>query len=382
MLNKFIDLTGLEQFVGNYLTDTVVETDVKHAVSSKGVIDYVEGVSSSMESSVATQISQLQESLKNYLPLTGGTLTGVITAPWIQTGTDESAYFQTKKMRGQGDASEYRHSVDWGYSGHDQVDFYEYGATWNFYQCQSQAKTGAKLVGSILSTGWNGGAVLSGTPTAPTASKGTSTDQIATTAFVQTTLGDYYTKTEIDTKLVSSMTYKGSKDYYADLPKSNNTVGDVWNVADYDSSKTNWGHNYAWNGTGWDDLGGNVDLTLFYNKTEVDAFLSKKLDTTTKYALSDSVGGVAISAKTLGSSDVGSGVNPMYLASGVATPSSSTVGKSTVPVYLNAGTITSCGYSFTSTAPTNTTDNSTIPTSAAVYTAIYNAIDKAIAASY
>ena len=190
MLNKFIDLTGLEQFVGNYLTDTVVETDVKHAVSSKGVIDYVEGVSSSMESSVATQISQLQESLKGYLPLTGGTLTGAVIAPSFQTGTADTSYVQTKKMRGQGDASEYRHSVDWGYSGHDQVDFYEYGATWNFYQCLSQEKTRAKLVGSILSTGWNGGAVLSGTPTAPTASKGTNTTQIATTAFVQTAIGD------------------------------------------------------------------------------------------------------------------------------------------------------------------------------------------------
>ena len=126
--------------------------------------------------------------LDSYLPLKGGTCTGGVTAPNFQTGMDESAYFQTKKMRGQGNASVYNHAVDWGYSGHDQVDFYEYGGTWNFYQCQSSAKSAARLIGSILSTGWNGGAVLTGTPTAPTAAEGTNTTQIATTAFVTTAI--------------------------------------------------------------------------------------------------------------------------------------------------------------------------------------------------
>ena len=117
-----------------------------------------------------------------YLPLTGGKLTGAVIAPSFQTGTSESAYFQTKKMRGQGNANAYQHAVDWGYQGHNQVDFYEYGAIWNFYE----SKTGQTpiLVGSIKSTGWNGGAVLTGTPTAPTAAEGTNTTQIATTEFV------------------------------------------------------------------------------------------------------------------------------------------------------------------------------------------------------
>ena len=86
---------------------------------------------------------------EDYLPLTGGTLTGSITAPSFQTGTAESAYFQTKKMRGQGDANTYNHAVDWGYAGHDKVDFYEYGGTWNFYQCQGSSIKAARLIGSI-----------------------------------------------------------------------------------------------------------------------------------------------------------------------------------------------------------------------------------------
>ena len=121
----------------------------------------------------------------DYLPLAGGTCTGGVIAPNFQTGTTEAAYFQTKKMRGQGNADTYNHAVDWGYSGHDRVDFYEYGGTWNFYQCQSSSKSAARLIGSVKSTGWNGGAVLTGTPTAPTAAEGTNTTQIATTAFVQ-----------------------------------------------------------------------------------------------------------------------------------------------------------------------------------------------------
>lgn len=127
----------------------------------------------------------------NYLPLTGGTVTGGIIAQNFQTGTGESNYFQCRKFRGEGNANSYYHAIDFGYSGHDSVDFYEYDPNWNFYSCTTGNKSGAVLVGKINSNGWNGGAVLSGTPTAPTAATGTNTTQIATTAFVQKSLGGY-----------------------------------------------------------------------------------------------------------------------------------------------------------------------------------------------
>ena len=116
----------------------------------------------------------------------GDTMTGALIAPSFQTGADDTAYFQTKKMRGEGNASIYFHAVDWGYAGHDQVDFYEYGATWNFWKCTVDTKDGASKVGAITTSGWVGSAALSGTPTAPTAAAGTNTTQIATTAFVST----------------------------------------------------------------------------------------------------------------------------------------------------------------------------------------------------
>ena len=129
--------------------------------------------------------------LSGYLPLTGGTVTGGITASNFQTGTGATNYFQCRKFRGEGDSTSYYHAIDFGYSGHDSVDFYEYDANWNFYQCTTGNKSEAVLVGSISGNGWNGSARLTGTPTAPTAATGTNTTQIATTAFVQNSLGSY-----------------------------------------------------------------------------------------------------------------------------------------------------------------------------------------------
>ena len=123
--------------------------------------------------------------LIDYLPLTGGTVTGGITASNFQTGTGTANYFQCRKFRGEGDADTYYHAVDFGYSGHDSVDFYEYDARWNFYKCTTGIKSSAVLIGNINSDGWNGGAHLTGVPTAPTATAGTNSSQIATTAFVQ-----------------------------------------------------------------------------------------------------------------------------------------------------------------------------------------------------
>lgn len=124
----------------------------------------------------------------NYLPLTGGTVTGGITATNFQTGTATANYFQSRKFRGEGDANSYYHAIDFGYSGHDSVDFYEYDPNWNFYKCLTGTKSGAVLIGNINGNGWNGGARLTGAPTAPTAAVGTNTTQIATTEFVQSAI--------------------------------------------------------------------------------------------------------------------------------------------------------------------------------------------------
>ena len=81
---------------------------------------------------------------------------------------------------------------------------------------------------------------------------------------------DYYTKTDIDSKLGSTFTYKGSVETYANLPTEGNKVGDVWNIksvgatasTDRYGTTIKAGDNVVWGETdgtvaaGWDVLSG------------------------------------------------------------------------------------------------------------------------------
>lgn len=109
---------------------------------------------------------------------------------------------------------------------------------------------------------------FTGTPTAPTAAAGTSSTQIATTAFVANAVSgkadssDVYTKSEIDTKLSAAMHYKGTKATVENLPSTGNEDGDVWHV-------TSTGGEYAWNGTAWEELGSVIDLSGYVERSEI-----------------------------------------------------------------------------------------------------------------
>lgn len=70
---------------------------------------------------------------------------------------------------------------------------------------------------------------------------------------------------------VSVYRVKGSVNSRSDLDKINNPkVGDVYNV-------TTTGMNYVYTEDGWDQLGGSVDTSLFYNKQEVDSKITDSI---------------------------------------------------------------------------------------------------------
>lgn len=76
---------------------------------------------------------------------------------------------------------------------------------------------------------------------------------------------DAYTRGEIDNKVSAVYKFKGNVPTYADLPATNQVVGDVYNVNDT-------GINFAWNGTEWDNIGGVEPLATGDN----DGLLSKE----------------------------------------------------------------------------------------------------------
>lgn len=129
---------------------------------------------------------------------------------------------------------------------------------WNKIKAQLATKADA----SALST-------LNSTVEGLTTTVGGKADKATTLAGYGIT--DAYTKTEIDGKLGGAMHYKGQKPTYAELPSEGNQQGDVWDVqAD--------GHNYAWNGTGWDKLSGTVDLSAYATTEWVTQQLANKVN--------------------------------------------------------------------------------------------------------
>lgn len=70
----------------------------------------------------------------------------------------------------------------------------------------------------------------------------------------------------LKTDLTALYKYKGSVSTVSALPSTGQTIGDVYNV------EAN-GKNYAWNGSEWDDLGGEFSITTITN-AEIDTILA------------------------------------------------------------------------------------------------------------
>jgi hypothetical protein len=100
-------------------------------------------------------------------------------------------------------------------------------------------------------------------------------------------VADVYSKAEVDAKVATVFRYCGVVNAIFDLPKDNNLAGDAYKVLEDKNV-------YAWNGTSWDNLGEDVDLTPYLTKEEaakayatVDTAANIELQLETKLAITD-----------------------------------------------------------------------------------------------
>lgn len=101
----------------------------------------------------------------------------------------------------------------------------------------------------------------------------TATSGMATQSWV--TGKGYQTSAQVSSAISaavsSAFTYKGSKSTVSALPSSGNKVGDVWHVV-ADAGE------YAWDGSKWEPLGGNMDLSAYLLKSDMVAITNAEID--------------------------------------------------------------------------------------------------------
>ncbi len=123
-------------------TNSAIDAEVRNRTSD--ISDVKDSIRVIKNEYVAAD-AKLQENIDGKVSKSGDTMTGKLSVPQVETGTGDSNYFQSRKFRGEGDASTYYHAIDFGYANHNQVDFYEYGGVWNFWKNTSSTAGGTKV---------------------------------------------------------------------------------------------------------------------------------------------------------------------------------------------------------------------------------------------
>ena len=182
-------------------------------------------------------------------------------------------------------------------------------------------------------------------------------------------ISDFATTAEVTSAIsqavASAYKYKGSCTY-AELPTTGQTVGDTWNVTDAHGTYPA-GTNYAWTGTDWDALGGTVDLSSYYTKSQTDTLLGNKVDKVSGKGLStndytttekNKLSGISSGAQVNVIETVkvnGTALTPSSKAVNITVP---TVNDATITIQKNGSSVGT----FTTNAGSNKTVNITVPT--------------------
>ena len=158
-----------------------------------------------------------------------------------------------------------------------------YGITDAYTKTQVDNAIGAIDAGVTSVNGDTGAVVI----TAASLGALTQHQDITGKADKATTLSGYgitnaYTKTEVDTAISNSVAsvlkFKGSVNSYANLPTSNVTVGDTYNVLTaYNNHPA--GTNWSYTENGWDALGGAIDLSGYVLNSDLVEITNAEIDT-------------------------------------------------------------------------------------------------------
>lgn len=327
------------------------------------------------------------KSVTDYLPLTGGTMSGSITIPghsgtlvitanktsnyvrgvsFTKGSTVNSAVFGYHSTGGDGTGSivisPYPTSASpWNgdiglfiTKGSVKIDNVPL-ATQTWVNSQGFLKTAPSIT---ISNSGSGNAV-----TAITASGHTLTVTKGATYLTSSSLSGYATQSWVTSQgyLTSSslsgyatQTWVNNKNYA--VRESDNVLISHSNEFNFTaSSNTSIAINYR-GGSGSNTSAAITDYR-FYNGQGSYSNVNLVANSFTGSLIGNAT--TATTATKLGSSTIGGTAKPIYLSSGTATACSATVGSSTVPVYMSSGTITQCsttlGISITGNAATATT---------------------------
>ena len=235
-----------------YLTQTAAsstyatQTTVTEGLAGKAntvhthTIENVTGLQDALDGKQGKGDYAVKSDLDDYLPLAGGTITGNLTVTGTINASIEGTTENAVKL-----ATARNITLTGAVTGTSTTGF-----------------DGSADV-AINTTAVNGTMVTGVVPEATKATQDGDGNVISTT----------YAKVS---QLTSVMTYKGTVASESALPKSDQAIGDVYNVTD-----TNM--NYAWDGSKWDQLGSTVDLSGYLKTETANSTFATKSELTSGY---------------------------------------------------------------------------------------------------
>lgn len=309
-----VKLNGIAAGATNVVVDSALSDSSTNAIQNKIVKAALDGKASSTHT-------------HDYLPLSGGTMTGNILLGSNALLTGETGEYKKS------------HAIQFGVPNRDYMNFYEYGGIFNFYKHRSGTDT---LVGTISESGFSGNSVTASTlKTSRTISltggvTGSVSFDGSKNVSISTTLSDFdaskITSGTIDIDrlpkgALERLTVVANNTAKLALTKDSVQNGDTVKLTDtgvmyYVKDDSKLGTEAAFEVY----TAGSATSVPWSGVTDKPSSYTPSSHTH-NYAGSSSAGGAATSADKL-NANAGSATNPVYFSNGVPVKTTYTLGKS------------------------------------------------------